>query len=61
MMARGSRSLKDRLLENPSLASLYISIRRSSTATGRLWVIRSHFHEFTGYFEGERERVTLWS
>ena len=33
-----------------------------AVATDRLWVIRIHSHEFTGYFEGERERVTLfWS
>ncbi len=31
-----------------------------AVATDRLWVIRSHSHEFTGYFEGERERVTLF-
>ena len=33
-----------------------------AVATDSLWVIRSHSHEFTGYFEGERERVTpFWS
>ena len=33
-----------------------------AVATDCLWVIRGHSHEFTGYFEGERERVTLfWS
>jgi len=33
-----------------------------AAATDCLWVIRSHSHEFTGYFEGERERVTpFWS
>ena len=31
-----------------------------AVATDRLWVIRSHSHEFTGYFEGEGERVTLF-
>jgi hypothetical protein len=31
-----------------------------AVATDSLWVIRSHSYEFTGYFEGERERVTLF-
>ena len=31
-----------------------------AVATDRLWVIRSHTHDLTGYFEGERERVTLF-
>ena len=39
----------------------YLAAERA-VATDRLWATRGHTHEFTGYFEGEKERVTLfWS
>ena len=39
----------------------YLAAERA-VATDRLWATRGHAHEFTGYFEGEKERVTLfWS
>jgi hypothetical protein len=31
-----------------------------AVATDCLWVISGHSHELASYFEGERERVTLF-
>ena len=49
------------IVDDHVLSSNCLAAERA-VATDRLWVIRSHSHEFTGYFEGERERVILfWS